>query len=56
MISKEIKKTVTKVTKLQLLIISELRVTYTVTFFGKVTKVTKVTKKLQAKNPLFIGV
>lgn len=49
MISEEIKKTVTKVTKLHSLIINELCVTFAVTKFKKVTKVTKVTEKLHAK-------
>lgn len=50
MISKEIKKTVTKVTTLHSLIIKELCVTFVVTIFEKVTKVTKVTEKLHAKT------
>lgn len=50
MISEEIKKTVTKVTKLHSLIIRELCVTFTVTIIEKVTKVTKVTEKLHAKT------
>jgi hypothetical protein len=55
MISKEIKKTVTKVTKLHSLIINELRVTFVVTIFEKVTKVTKVTQKLHAKTLCLSG-
>ncbi len=43
MISEEIKKTVTNVTMLHLLIIRVLRVTFAVTHFEKVSNVTKVT-------------
>ena len=50
MISEEIKKTVTMVTKLHSLIINELRVTFSVTNFKKVSKVTKVTEKLHAET------
>ena len=50
MISKEIKKTVTKVTTLHSLIIKELGVTFVVTNFEKVTKVTTVTEKLHVKT------
>ena len=50
MISKEIEKTVTKVTKLHTLIIRQLGVTFVVTNLIKVTKVTKVTEKLHAEN------
>ena len=49
MISKESKKTVTKVTTLYLLIIRELRHNFIVTNIDIVTKVTKVTEKLHAK-------
>lgn len=49
MISKEIKKTVTKVTTLHSLIIRELRCNFRVTDIDNVTKVTKVTEKLHAK-------
>jgi hypothetical protein len=38
------------ITKLHLLIINELRVTFAVTNFEKVSKVTKVTEKLHAKS------
>ena len=54
MISKEIKKTVTKVTTLHSLIIKELCVTFVVTIFEKVTEVTKVTEKLHA-NPFCLS-
>ena len=50
MISEEIKKTVTTVIKLHSLIINELCVTFAVTNFEKVSKVTKVTEKLHAKS------
>ena len=50
MISEEIKKTVTMVTKLHSLIINELCVTFAVTNFEKVSKVTKVTEKLHAET------
>lgn len=55
MISKGIEKTVTKVTKLHSLIINELRVTFAVTILEEVTKVTKVTEKLHARNLCLSG-
>ena len=55
MISKGIEKTVTKVTKLHSLIINELRVTFAVTNFEKVSKVTKVTEKLHAETLCLSG-
>lgn len=55
MISKEIKKSVTTVTKLQALIIRELGVTIAVTKFKIVSKVTKVTQKLHAKTLCLSG-
>lgn len=55
MISKRIEKTVTKVTKLHSLIINELRVTFAVTILEEVTKVTKVTDKLHARNLCLSG-
>lgn len=55
MISEEIKKSVTTVTKLQALIIRELGVTIAVTKFKIVSKVTKVTQKLHAKTPCLSG-
>ena len=55
MISEEIKKTVTTVTKLHSLIINELRVTFAVTKFKIVSKVTKVTQKLHAKTLCLSG-
>ena len=55
MISEEIKKTVTMVTKLHSLIINELRETFSVTNFEKVSKVTKVTEKLHAETLCLSG-
>ena len=55
MISEEIKKSVTTVTKLQTLIIRELDVTIAVTKFKIVSKVTKVTQKLHAKTLCLSG-
>lgn len=55
MISEEIKKTGTKVTTLHSLIINELRVTFAVTHFEKVSKVSKVTKRLHAKTQCLSG-
>ena len=55
MISEEIKKTGTKVTKLRSLIINELRVTFAVTHFENVAKVTKVTEELHAKTLCLSG-
>lgn len=55
MISEEIKKTVTTVTKLHSLIINELRVTFAVTYFKNVTNVTKVTEKLHVRNLCLSG-
>ena len=55
MFSKGIEKTVTKVTKLHSLIINELCVTFAVTILEEVTKVTKVTEKLHARNLCLSG-
>ena len=55
MISKGIEKTVTKLTKLHSLIINGLRVTFAVTILEEVTKVTKVTEKLHARNLCLSG-
>ena len=55
MISKEIEKTVTKVTKLHSLIIRQLDETIAVTKFKIVTEVTKVTEKLHAKTLCLSG-
>lgn len=55
MISEEIKKSVTTVTKLQTLIIRELDVTIAVTKFKIVSKVTKVTQWLHAKTLCLSG-
>ena len=43
------------VTKLHSLIINELRVTFAVTILEEVTKVTKVTEKLHARNLCLSG-
>lgn len=55
MISEEIKKTGTKVTKLRSLIINELRVTFAVTHFENVSNVTNVTEELHAKKLCLSG-
>lgn len=55
MISEEIKKSVTTVTKLQALIIRELGVTIAVTKFKIVSKVTKVTQSYMQKPFVYRG-
>ncbi len=50
-----IKKTVTTLHWLQTLILRQLGVTFAVTNFIKVTKVTKVTEKLHAKPLCLLG-
>jgi hypothetical protein len=56
MISEEIKQKVTKLQLFNILIFNTLRHNLSVTNFKKVAKVTKVTERLHAKNPLFIRV